>query len=312
MNLLGLGRFPAVVCHICDASSGRSLTIGPSGSLANTGFFQNQLQTSSSLIWAHGAHTISTGFNFDLGQLNIINRNNQVATLNADDFPSLLQGNLNPAFSKFFSGATSRYYRAKQVGAYVQDNFKVRSNLTLNLGLRYDWDGPLTEKNGMLANFDASRYQYDAASDTIIDRGIVIAGNNKTIGTRGVSDSTMKGRQWGFGPRVGFAWSPSFAKNFVVRGGFGIYYDRGEFFSEFSPGFGPNGTGGRPWHFLLLPNLRLPAASPILSLLLSQLLPAMLLQSLKSSRVLTTRRSTGSLLRGSGTEVPHTCLVAMT
>jgi hypothetical protein len=71
----------------------------------------------------------------------------------------------------------------------------------------------------------------------------VIAGNNRTIGTHGVDDSTMKGRQWGFGPRVGFAWSPSFAKKLVVRGGFGIYYDRGEFFSEFSPGAGRGFNG---------------------------------------------------------------------
>jgi hypothetical protein len=243
MNLFGLDRFPAIVCFKCDKALGRGVTFGPSGNLANAGFFQNQLQTSSSLIWAHGAHTVSTGFNFDAAQLNIINRNNQAATLDADDFPSLLLGKFNPSFSKFYTGATSRYYRAKQVGAYLQDNFKVTRNLNLNLGLRYDWDGPLTEKNGMLANFDASRYQYDAATDTIIDSGIVIAGNNKTIGTRGVSDSTMKGRQWGFGPRVGFAWNPSFVKNLVVRGGFGLYYDRGEFFSEFSPGAGRGFNG---------------------------------------------------------------------
>jgi hypothetical protein len=243
INLFGLPRFPAIVCFTCDNTIKRGVTFGPKGNFANAGFFQNQLQTSSNLIWAHGAHTISAGFNVDLAQLNVINRNNQVATLDADDFPSLLLGQFNPGFSSFFNGATSRYYRARQVGAYVQDNFKVKPNLTLNLGLRYDWDGPLTEKFGNLANFDASRYQYDAASDTIVDSGIVIAGNNKTIGTHGVNDSTLKGRQWGFGPRVGFAWSPSFAKNLVVRGGFGIYYDRGEFFSELSPGAGRGFNG---------------------------------------------------------------------
>src|SRR5215472_8225613 len=243
INLFGLTRFPAIVCFTCDNNIRRGVTFGPSGSFANAGFAQNQLEASTNLLWAHGAHTISTGFNFDISQLNVLNRNNEAATLDANDFPSLLQGQFNAAFSKFFDGSTSRYYRSKQVGAYVQDSFKARKNLTLSLGLRYDWDGPLTEKNGMLANFDASRYQYDAATDTIVNSGIVVAGNNPTMGTSGVSDSTMKGRQWGFGPRAGVAWSPSFLKNFVVRAGFGIYYDRGEFFSEFSPGAGRGFNG---------------------------------------------------------------------
>jgi hypothetical protein len=243
INLFGLTRFPAIICFTCDNNIRRGVTFGPNGNFANTGFAQNQLGATTNLLWARGAHTISTGFNFDIGQLNVLNRNNEAATLDANDFPSLIQGQFSAAFSKFFSGSTSRYYRSRQIGAYVQDSFKVRNNLTLSLGLRYDWDGPLTEKNGLLANFDASRYQYNQSTDTIVDSGIVIAGNNSTIGTQGVSDSTMKGRQWGFGPRAGLAWGPSFIKNFVVRAGFGIYYDRGEFFSEFSPGAGRGFNG---------------------------------------------------------------------
>jgi hypothetical protein len=243
INLFGLTRFPAIICFTCDNNIRRGVTFGPNGNFANTGFAQNQLGATTNLLWAHGAHTISTGFNFDVGQLNVLNRNNEAATLDANDFPSLIQGQFSPAFSKFFDGSTSRYYRSKQVGAYVQDSFKARKNLTLSLGLRFDWDGPLTEKKGLLANFDASRYQYDPNTDTIVNSGIVIAGNNPTIGTQGVSASTMKGRQWGFGPRVGVAWSPSFIRNVVVRGGFGIYYDRGEFFSEFSPGAGRGFNG---------------------------------------------------------------------
>jgi len=74
----------------------------------------------------------------------------------------------------------------------------------------------------------------------------VVAGNNKQFGTSGVSNSTVTGRQWQFAPRVGLAWSPSFLKNVVVRVGGGIYADRGEFFTEFSPsaGGGFNGPFG--------------------------------------------------------------------
>ncbi len=71
------------------------------------------------------------------------------------------------------------------------------------------------------------------ATDTIVNSGLEIAGNNPNFGTPGASDSLMKSRQWGFAPRVGIAWTPT--SKLTVRAGFGMYYDRGEFFSYLSP-----------------------------------------------------------------------------
>ena len=65
-------------------------------------------------------------------------------------------------------------------------------------------------------------------------------------GTPGVSNTTLTGRQWGFAPRIGVAWSPKkFNDKIVVRAGWGMYYDRGELFTYLSPGFTQNiDTGG--------------------------------------------------------------------
>ena len=82
-----------------------------------------------------------------------------------------------------------------------------------------------------------------SATDTISNIGIVVAGNNKEFPTKGVSDSTLTGRQWGFAPRIGVAWTPGFLHNVVVRAGFGMYYDRGEYFAELSQSAG-GGIGG--------------------------------------------------------------------
>ena len=121
---------------------------------------------------------------------------------------------------QFLQGNANRYYRAGQSGAYIQDKFQFRSNLSLTAGLRWDWDGGLTEKYGRIFNFDPSLYSYDDATDTITSNGFIIAGNNKLFPTKGVSNTTLTGRQWGFAPRLGVAWSPKkFNDKVVVRAG---------------------------------------------------------------------------------------------
>jgi hypothetical protein len=261
INIFGSKIFPGITISNGDANSD-SLGIGPSGSpFANAGVFQNQFSFGSNASWVHGRHTISFGTNWDHTQLNIINKSNQAANLTFATFPDFLTGTLRlgEANSVYFNGASNRYYRANQTGAFAQDNIKLTKNLVVTAGLRFDWDGPLTEKNGLLTNFYPKDYSYDPSTDTVTNIGLVVAGNNKTFGTKGVSDSTLTGRQWGLAPRVGVVWSPAFAPNFVIRSSFGIYYDRGEFFTEFSPSAG-NGFNG-PFGVTLAPPFVVPTLS---------------------------------------------------
>ncbi len=100
--------------------------------------------------------------------------------------------------------------------------------------MRYDYTGPFSEKNGDLFNFDPSLYS--ATDSAVTNTGFIVAGNNKQYGTSGVSDSTLKGRQWGIAQRLGVAWAPkAFGGKLVWRAGAGLYYDRGEYFQYLSP-----------------------------------------------------------------------------
>ena len=139
----------------------------------------------------------------------------------------------------------------------MEDKLQLRSNLSVTVGLRWDYNGALTEKNGLLYNFNPSAYSYDAATDTITSNGFIVAANNKTFPSKGVSNSTLTGRQWGFAPRLGVAWSPKmFNSKLVVRAGWGMYYDRGELFSYLSPGFAAGVIPGGPFGVNQSPPLR--------------------------------------------------------
>jgi hypothetical protein len=259
-NIFGLSSVPGLSITNPNLNFSGGMSIGPASNFASVGIFQNEFGGATRYSWTLGRHSLGFGFQWDHTQLNVENRNNQTALLNFSTFSDFLTGTMctpgsffcgETGPSVFINGATNRYYRSNQVGTYASDTWRLKSNLTITAGLRWDWDGPLVEKNGLLANFYPKDYNYDFATDTIggsggSQIGIVVAGNNKQFGTKGVSDSTLTGRQWGFAPRIGIAWTPSFLKNVVVRAGYGMYYDRGEYLAELSPsaGGGFNGPFG--------------------------------------------------------------------
>ncbi len=245
INLFGYTQFPGINIRNSYGSPSKSLNIGNTSTFNRTGVFQNRISPATDLILTLGKHTLTMGASYSYTQLNIRNRRTSSANLSFNNFSDFLIGKLRTgSSSQLLLGASNRYYRSNQVGSYVQDKFQATPSLSLTAGIRYDWDGPLTEKYGNLFNFDPSRYAYNAGSDTITSDGFIIAGNNKLFSTSGVSNSTLKGRQWGIAPRLGFAFSPkSFRDKLVVRGGFGLYYDRGEYFTYFSPGAGSGISG---------------------------------------------------------------------
>jgi Carboxypeptidase regulatory-like domain/TonB dependent receptor len=232
------------------------LNIGPNaeGQAANTGMFQNRIAPSGNAIWMLGKHTVSFGASYTYTQLNTIDKRTGNGTVASDDFSAFAQGFVSPGsgatsfyVTSFLQGDANRYYRANQLGTFVQDKFQITPTLSLTAGLRYDWDGGFTEKYGRIFNFDANDYKYDVASDTIENSGLIIAGNNAN-GSSGVSNTTLTGRQWGMAPRLGAAWQPGlFHNKLVVRAGGGFYYDRGELFSYFSPGYALGTVTGGPF-----------------------------------------------------------------
>jgi hypothetical protein len=111
-----------------------------------------------------------------------------------------------------------RYFRSSIYSAFAQNDWKLRPNLTVNLGLRWEFYAPPTEADGHLTNFVPGGY-----SKYGLDNG------PNALQT---AVETNPSQQWpsnhhNFGPRLGFAWSPTkYDNKLVFRGGFGIAYDR--------------------------------------------------------------------------------------
>ena len=230
----------------------QTLNIGPGSNQSSlTGVFQNRLMPSGNAIWTIGNHTVAFGGSWSHSQLNPRDQRPGVAGTTASaDFGQFVQGLIttNEDFqtSTFLQGNGDRYYRANQTGLYLQDKYQIRPNLSLTAGIRWDLNGAFSGKYGHLYNFDPSSFDPGTAANpnnpygTFNNNGYVIAKNS--------NDTTLTGRQWGIGPRLGFAWSPErFNNKVVVRGGSGFYYDRGELFTYFSPGYAAGEVHGGPF-----------------------------------------------------------------
>jgi hypothetical protein len=130
----------------------------------------------------------------------------------ANDAPISEQAFFDPATGGFADLAA--YARSDYYALFAQDDWKIRPNLTLNFGLRWEYFAPLRSKRDRISNL------------ILGPNGALIGASIKTGG------SLFNGDKNNFGPQVGFAWSPKsvFGHNVenraVLRGGFGIAYNR--------------------------------------------------------------------------------------
>ena len=167
--------------------------------------------------WTAGAHSLKSGYEFQ-----------KIDTEVQDVNPLYGRDTYNGQFSRpagiaaaniynladFMLGLRAQYalssvlvanLRRNMHFAYVQDDWRVGSNLTLNLGVRYEFSTPYWEKDNVLSNFDASANRMILAkSGSIYDRALIDPDRNN------------------FGPRLGFAYT--ITPRTVVRGGYGTSY----------------------------------------------------------------------------------------
>jgi hypothetical protein len=147
--------------------------------------------------------------------------------------------------------AQHRYYQRYQIAEpYFQDDWKVTSRLTLNLGVRISLFGTYSEKNHNAWNweasrFNASRFAVDPVYGVLLDKNAgsaPVTFNPTTFqldpsivsdlglvqcGADGTPASCMSGHLFNPAPRVGFAWDPWGDGKTSVRGGYGIFYEHG-------------------------------------------------------------------------------------
>ena len=192
--------------------------------------YSNTLNYTDTLAWSLGKHTVRFGFEGRNYQINLFNNFASRGVLYYNQFTDFLAGNLLQEFVG--TGQTYRDFRAHDLSGFVQDDFKLSSRLTLNLGLRYDYLSPSTDKRNRLGNFDPSRLdsQTLATGGPGLINGFILpaSANFGTIkGTPGVSDSTFTiANNKNFAPRVGLAWDPIGNGKTSIRAGYGIYYVR--------------------------------------------------------------------------------------
>jgi len=209
-------------------------------SLSDTTPSLNRSQTytfSDNVIWNHGKHTWRWGADFRRVQVNpetdsnprgsfVFSGNNtsqmsggQPVPGTGYDFADFLLGLPYQTSLQFGSG---NYFRGNYWDLYAQDEWKMRGNLTLNLGVRYEYVSPLTEINNHLVNL--------ALSPNVLTQTPPLNATDVTPiqpGYSGLPDSLVRPDRNNFAPRIGFAWKP--LPNTVVRGGYGINYNTGAY-----------------------------------------------------------------------------------
>ena len=161
------------------------------------------------------------GFSFSGLKTSAFDANGQPIAGTGFDFADFLLG--FPQSSNIKFGSANTYFRAQAYGAYVNDDWRVRPNFTVNAGLRYEYFTPFTEKQGHIANLDIAPGFTGVA--------VVTPGNSGPY-TGGFPDALIDPDKKLFSPRIGIAWRPGKKRPLVVRAGYGLFFN-GSIYNQF-------------------------------------------------------------------------------
>jgi len=224
-NLTAQAGIPGV--NLTDFSSGlMAVTIAGYASMGDSGFtpaklFQNNYHLQENVAWNHSEHSVKFGVDVRRRYLNFfqvgsprgsmpfgteITRQLPTVANTGDAFASFMLGIPNSgSMDRFVTGPYGQRYT--EFGVFVKDDWKIRPNVTLNIGLRYELMTPLIEKYNRMSNFDL-------ATGKIIPAG-----------TQGSPRGGVETDKNNWAPRVGFAWSPMGSNRISIHGGAGIFYN---------------------------------------------------------------------------------------
>src|SRR5215470_11397984 len=164
----------------------------------------NNFQWADTHFLTSGSHALKFGAQGQRIQFNQNTVSQRGGVLNFANLETFLQGKAISA-DVALPGLVDpvRGYRQSLFGFFIQDDYKFRSNLTFNLGLRYEFATVPTEVNGKISNLR-----------DVSDSGV-------TVGDPWHNNPSLKN----FAPRIGVAWDPFGDGKTAVRAGFGIFYD---------------------------------------------------------------------------------------
>jgi outer membrane receptor protein involved in Fe transport len=201
-------------------NSGMSAGFSPQGP---TGLIDNTYIWSDNFIWTKGRHSFKAGFNYTPYQDNTIYDfyiNGEFffygtggGSFSQNDRADFLMG-LPDEFLQFPKAPSN--IRTHNIGAYFQDEWKVRKNLTLTLGLRYEYSSPKLDTQGRSFSLN-----YGVQSQVFVNapKGLLFPGDPSAP----VGSNFPDKNDWA--PRFGFAWDPKGDGKMSIRGGFGVFYD---------------------------------------------------------------------------------------
>ncbi len=203
----------------------------------------NDFQFGSNFSWNRGSHNVNFGGIYKRIQFNPLvpsNKRGQFAfspTFTGNAFGDFLLG--LPTSAQGGVGSTAVYLRGNEYQGYVQDNWKVSKRLTVNLGLRYEYASPLSEKFNRWATLDIENRQVIVASEDgkTFPRELWIPGIEQQLAPLPIVTSEQAGLNRAlvdkdlnnFAPRVGFAFDLFGNQRTVLRAGYGIYYNAASF-----------------------------------------------------------------------------------